>query len=119
MAVFQGQLFCGTLPSGRVHALQVGQCVTDDRELNAGWRHLVAVRERGRIGLYIDGKLVASSSRSDSAPLDLSNDEPLLIGMGTHDYYRGSLSDLRLYGRALMAREIADLATTKERRERP
>ena len=28
-----------------------------------------------------------------------------------HDYFKGSLSDLRLYGRALKAEEIGKLAT--------
>ena len=118
MAVFQGRLFCGTLPSGRVHALEVGQSVTYDRELEAGWRHLAAVREGGRLSLYVDGKLVASSSPTpDAPPLDLTNDQPLRIGLGEHDYFRGSLSDLRLYGRALTAREIAALATTAGRHD--
>jgi hypothetical protein len=37
----------------------------------------------------------------------LTNDQPLRIGLGGHDYFNGSLSDLRLYGRALSAEEIA------------
>ena len=61
MAVFDGRLFCGTLPSGRVHALEVGQSVTFDRALAPGWKHLAAVREGGRLSLYVDGTRVASS----------------------------------------------------------
>ena len=118
MAVFDGRLFCGTLPSGRVHALEVGQSVTLDRALQAGWRHLAAVREGGRLSLYVDGKRVASSSPTPNAsPLDLTNDQPLRIGFGEHDYFRGSLSDLRLYDRALSAGEIAALATTAGRHD--
>ena len=73
MAVFDGRLFCGTLPSGRVHALEVGQSVTYDRALPPGWKHLAAVREGGRLSLFVDGKRVASSSRSNASPLDLTN----------------------------------------------
>ena len=83
MAVFDGRLFCGTLPSGRVHALEVGQSVTYDRALAPGWRHLAAVREGGRLSLFVDGTRVASSSSSNAPPLDLTNRQPLRIGFGT------------------------------------
>lgn len=111
MAVFQGRLFCGTLPSGRVHALDAGRAVSHDHELKAGWRHLAAVRQGGRLKLFVDGRLVATSSDLDPAAFDLTNDKPLRIGFGTHDYFRGSLSDLRLYGRALPVEEITGLAS--------
>jgi hypothetical protein len=57
----------------------------------------------------VDGKLVATS-KSGGAALDLTNDQPLRIGVGQHDCFRGSLSDVRLYGRALAPDEIAELA---------
>ncbi len=117
MAVFQGRLFCGTLPSGRVHALDAGSVVSYDHELKPGWRHLAAVREGRRLKLFVDGKLVAASSESGTrrvaAAFDLTNDRPLTIGSGAHDYFRGSLSDLRLYGRALAAAEVAALAAPR------
>jgi len=109
MAVFEGRLFCGTLPSGHVHALDVGVNVTYDHELRPGWRHLAALREGNRLRLFVDGQQVAASS-ADPSSLNLKNGAPLRIGLGGHDYFRGSLSDLRLYGRALAAEEIADLA---------
>src|SRR5262249_49080540 len=118
MAIFQGRLFCGTLPSGHVHALDVGSAVSDDHELKPGWRHLAAVRQGLRLKLFVDGKLVAASPESDAGKgpaFDLSNDRPLTIGFGTHDYFRGSLSDLRLYDRALTADEIAALARLRQR----
>ena len=49
-------------PLGRVHALEVGQSVTLDRALAPGWKHLAAVREGGRLSLFVDGTRVASSS---------------------------------------------------------
>jgi hypothetical protein len=59
--------------------------------------------------LYVDGRRVAQST-AGAASLDVSNDRPLWIGSGPHDHFRGSLSDVRLYGRALSAEEIAALA---------
>ncbi|WZO97078.1 LamG domain-containing protein [Isosphaeraceae bacterium EP7] len=109
MAIFDGRLFCGTLPSGRVHALEVGQSLTLDRALEPGWKHLSAVRQGGRLSLYVDGTQVASSSLQ-GPPLDLTNQSPMRIGFGMHDYFRGSLSDLRVYNRAISAAEIAALA---------
>jgi hypothetical protein len=119
MAVFDGRLFCGTLPSGHVHALEAGQSVTLDRALEPGWRHLAAVREGGRLSLYVDGTRVASSSSSNATPLDLTNREPLRIGFGAHNHFRGSLSDLRLYDRAVSIGEIAALARRAGAASRP
>jgi hypothetical protein len=119
MAVFQGRLFCGTLPSGRVYSREAGRNVTYDRALEPGWRHLAVVREAARLALYVDGKLVAARPAPDSPPLDLDNRMPLRIGLGAYDYFRGSLSDLRLYGRALTAAEVAALAARVASRTHP
>jgi hypothetical protein len=110
MAVYQGQLFCGTLPSGRVFALRAGLSVTHDHELPPGWRHLAAVREAGRLRLYVDGQLVAASRRPGPSALDVSNDRPLTIGSGPHAPLRGRLADLRVYRRALSEEDVAALA---------
>ncbi|MFO1095221.1 MAG: LamG domain-containing protein [Planctomycetaceae bacterium] len=109
MALYQGQLFCGVLPSGHVHALTAGAAVSNDHELAPGWKHLAAVRQGDRLRLYVDGQPVAESIISNPAALDLTNEQPLRIGFGGNDYFCGSLSDLRLYGRALSQDEIAKL----------
>jgi hypothetical protein len=109
MAVYQGKLFCGTLPSGHVHALEAGKAVTYDQELSAGRRHLVAMRHDKRLKLYVDGRLVATSSKFNPADFDIANREPLKIGFGAHDYFNGSLSDLRIYRRALTDGEVKRL----------
>jgi hypothetical protein len=108
MAVFNGRLFCGLLPTGHVQALTAGANVSYDRELESGWKHLAAVRQGGFLKLYIDGKLVSEAAISNPSAFDLTNDQPLKIGFGGNDYFRGSLSDLRLYGRALSPAEIAE-----------
>lgn len=110
MAQFQGRLFCSTLPSGRIHSLEAGPCVTHDRELPAGWRHVAAVRQSGTLGLFVDGRLVAESPRFDAARFDLTTGDPLLIGAGAGDFFYGSLRDVRLYAGALTALEIDQLA---------
>lgn len=109
MAQYKGQLVCSTLPSGRVHSLEAGPCVTHDRELAPGWHHVSAVKRGGVLRLYVDGKVVAESTRFDPAKFDLRTEEPLLIGAGAGDYFNGTLADVRLYDRALSAEEIAGL----------
>jgi hypothetical protein len=112
MAVFRGRLYCGTLPSGRVYALEAGQNVTFDREISPGWRHLAAVRCSGRLLLFVDGCLVSTSNGFDPSHFDLTNDRPLVLGFGQHDHLQGCLSDVRLYRRALAEAEVTALAAT-------
>ena len=110
MAVFDGKLFCGTLPSGHVLSLEAGKCATYDRELPAGWHHLAAVKESGRLRLYLDGKLVSESTPFDAEQYDLTGPGPLKIGFGQHDYFNGKLKDIRLYRRSLTVADIRKLA---------
>ncbi len=107
MAVFQGRLFCGTLPSGRVYSMQAGRSVSWDRELRPGRHHIAAVRRGGSLELFLDGALVSRSAEFSAADFDLTNQRPLIIGVGDQDVLRGRLRDVRLYRRALSAREIA------------
>ena len=74
------------------------------------WRHLAAIRERSQLKLYVDGEAVATSAPFDAADYDLSNEQPLQIGMGAHDHFCGRIADVRLYGRALTEREVARLS---------
>jgi hypothetical protein len=110
LAQFQGRLFCGTLPSGRVLSIEAGRNATYDSELPAGWRHVAAVRDRGKLKLFVDGKLVGESNEFTATEYDLSNDKPLLIGAGPGDFFHGRLSDLRLYDRPLTVDEVSGLA---------
>ncbi len=110
MAEFQGRLFCGTLPSGRVLSIEAGRNATYDRALTPGWHHLAAVRQGDRLQLHLNGQLVAVSARFEPAAYDLTSGQPLKLGFGPNDYFRGLLRDVRLYGHALTAKEIAELA---------
>jgi hypothetical protein len=109
MAQYRGGLFCSTLPSGHIHSLEAGPCVTHDRELPAGWRHVAAVKAEDRLRLYVDGKSVAESAPFDPAKFDLTSDEPLTIGSGAGDFFNGSLSDVRLYRGVLDEAAIREL----------
>lgn len=106
MAVYQGRLFCGTLPSGRVHALEAGVAVSHDFALQPGWRHVAAMRAGQRLQLFVDGTRVAESKVFDAARFNLSLQAPLKIGFGEHDFFHGTLRDVRLYGRAFSEREL-------------
>jgi len=110
MAEFQGRLFCGTLPAGRVWSTAAGRNVTHDRALPAGWHHLAGVRQGQRLQLYLDGRRVATSAPFDPAAYDLTSDQPLRIGFGPNDHLRGALRDVRFYGAALGEQQIARLA---------
>ncbi|MFH1739360.1 MAG: LamG-like jellyroll fold domain-containing protein [bacterium] len=109
MAVYQGKLFCGTLPSGHVHCLEAGKGVSYDDEIQAGWRHIAAVRDKAVLNLFVDGKLISQSTVFRPDSYDLSNEQPLRIGFGPHDYFNGEIEDLRLYDRAITHEEVDTL----------
>src|SRR4029077_15926173 len=98
---------------GKVFCIEAGKCVSYDDDLGPGWKHLVAVRERGLLKLYVDGKLVAKSSSFNPGDYDVSTDQPLRIGFGQTDYFCGKISDVRVYRGALSASAIRKLAAKK------
>jgi hypothetical protein len=122
LATFRGKLFAslGSCTSSRldapcdfrgcVYAMQAGRCVSYDRDLGPGWRHLAAVRRGDRLELYVGGRRAATSSTFASDDYDLSGDCPLRIGSGEVDYFSGKIREIRLYGRALPENAILALA---------
>lgn len=126
MTIFAGRLFActGSCTSsvedaprdvrGKVFSMEAGKCVSYDDELKPGWRHLAAVRESGRLKLYVDGILVATSSAFPQADYDVTTDRPLRIGFGQIDYFNGRISEVRVYNRALSPGQVEKLAATRE-----
>jgi hypothetical protein len=110
MAVYGGKLFAGTLPSGRVWSIEAGKMATWDRTFPPGWHHVAAVKGRERLELFVDGSRVATSSPLNPTDYDLGSDQPLRIGFGPHEHFRGRLSDVRIYRRALDGRDIRSLS---------
>jgi dienelactone hydrolase len=110
MASHQGRLILGTLPAGKVFAFEPGRSATWDFELPPGKHHVVAVKERGVLKLYVDGRFAAMSSLFDPADYNLATDTPPRIGAGRTETFQGRLADVRIYRRALTEGEIAALA---------
>ena len=109
MAEHGGQLFCSTLPSGKIFATAVGTSAAWEREFPPGWQHVAAIKRDGNLRLYVAGQLVGES-KSSAAEYDLSSKSPLRIGFGPNDYFCGRMRDVRLYQRALNTAEIKQLA---------
>ena len=117
LVVFGGELFVGTLPSARVHAMRAGAVASNDRSLGAGWHHLAGVRRGGEVSLYVDGALVASQGGADLAgdagiqgSIAPRTGVPLVIGGGPRAGFEGAVADVRLWARALDDGEVNGLA---------
>ena len=110
MAQHRGRLFCGTLPSGKVWSFSSGTVVTDDRQLKPGWHHLAAIRQSGRLSLFVDGQLAASAAPRDGVENLQNAAVPIELGRGAGDYFHGRMSDVRLYSGALSPEAVQKLA---------
>lgn len=110
MAEHAGQVFCSTLPSGKVFSWRAGRIAMSDRTVPAGWTHIAAVRQAGTLKIYINGTLAGTETGFQAKDFQLAENQPLQIGFGPNDYFKGSLSDVRLYGSALSADQIQKLA---------
>lgn len=106
MAEYDGQVFCSTLPSGKVYSWRSGRVAMADRRFPAGWHHVTAVRKGGSLRISINGKPIAEESDFQADDFNLSTDQPLKIGFGPNDYFKGRLADVRVYRRALKPAEI-------------
>jgi hypothetical protein len=111
MAVHNGKLFAGTLPSGHVLSFEAGRMATHDHTLPAGRHHIAAVRDGNILRLYLNGEQVAQSAEFNASDFDLNTEETLKIGFGSHQYFKGTMDDVRLYRGALSPGEISDLVS--------
>ena len=73
------------------------------------WHHVAVVKSTSELRLYVDGELV--DSVADTTSVHSSVD--IVLGResvsSSQSYFDGSLDDVRVYGAALTAEEIADL----------
>ena len=126
LAIHQGKLFAGIgsctsavvdTPAdpadvlGKVFSMEAGKGVSHDDDLGPGWKHIAAIRERGLLKLYVDGRLVTQSSPFNQADYDVSTDQPLRIGFGQTDYFSGRISHVRIYNQPLSAAKVGRLVS--------
>lgn len=110
MAENDGKLYCSTLPSGKIYGFELGRNVLSPTPLKNGWQHLTAVKSENQLFIYINGQKIAQSDLFDSGDFDLDSNVPLKIGFGANTYFKGKMSDLRLYQRSLEQKEIEFLS---------
>ncbi|WP_417941236.1 LamG domain-containing protein [Flavobacterium sp. RS13.1] len=76
------------------------------------WHFLTAVRRSNVLELYLDGKLIQSTPRSNiSPPIDVNNNLPLMMGnvaqiQEPFRQFTGSIDEVRIWNRALSTTEI-------------
>ena len=121
MTEFGGRLFQGTSTcfgrydptnppeSGRVYAMEAGKSASFDDDLGGSWRHVAAVRDKTVVRLYVDGRLISSSTPFAEADYDISNRSQCYLGFGPNGFFAGALDDIRLYRGPLDASQVLDL----------
>jgi hypothetical protein len=109
MAVHDGDLVVGTLPSARVHSMRVGVTVSTGRALEHGRHHVAGVRRGAGIELYVDGALAAARV-SPGGTLDLGVLPAPRVGAGPRAAFTGEVLEARVFDAALDARAIVALA---------
>lgn len=112
MAEHDGQVYCATLPSGKVYSASHGLQTSWDHSLSSGWRHVVAIKTARGLALHVDGERVSELHAPEAVGYQLDAGAPLRLGDGMTGPLNGQLADLRLYRRALTAAEIAALAAS-------
>jgi Concanavalin A-like lectin/glucanases superfamily len=113
MAIHRGRLVVGTLPSGHVHAMRVGQAVSSGRPVSPGDHHVAGVRRGPTLELYLDGVLVASERDPSGASLDLAELPALQSGTGPRGRFGGHVAGSMIHARAMDPSEIALLARSR------
>ena len=75
------------------------------------WHHVALVKDGTTVTIYADGDAEGTNAVSGAAQ---NNALPLLIGFnpgeGVQGYWKGELDELKIFGRALSAAEVAALA---------
>jgi DNA-binding beta-propeller fold protein YncE len=80
------------------------------------WNHIAFTFDGTHMRGYLNGEPVAEPTESSKSVQPTF--DPLVIGArsdGEHDFYQGTLDDIRIYSRALSSEEIADVAQAADR----
>ncbi|MEU6715793.1 LamG-like jellyroll fold domain-containing protein [Nonomuraea sp. NPDC046802] len=103
-----------TLAGSDVDAAATVRALSKDTPRLNEWTHLTGVYDSAtaQISLYVNGRLESSA---DARPWAATG--PLTIGRGkvngtAADFWPGDIDDVRLYGRAMFAGEVADLVNS-------
>jgi len=91
---------------GKVYCFEVGKCVSYDYDLSPGWKHIAAIKEGGRLKLYVNGELMKVSPPFDQKGYDTSAGVPLKIGFGETAYFSGRMREIRIYDMALNDKQV-------------
>lgn len=113
MAEHDGQVFCSTLPSGKIFASSQGRQAAWGHSLPSGWHHVVATRSSNQLTLFVDGERVAQTTPVTEDDYNLSAAAPLRLGTGMNGPLHGNLADVRIYRRVLSVEEITSLAASR------
>jgi hypothetical protein len=89
--------------------MEAGKCVSYDRDIGSGWKHICAVKRNDHLELFVNGKKESVSTIFDPADFSLYNEQPLRIGFGETDYFSGKIREVRLYNLAINDMEIRHL----------
>jgi hypothetical protein len=95
MAIHRGELVVGTLPSGRVHAMRVGQAISTGRAVSPGPHDIVALRRGATLELYLDRVLLASRTDPSGLALDLGTLASPIVNGGPRSRFAGNVKDFR------------------------
>jgi hypothetical protein len=83
--------------------------------LRAGtWTHVAVTHGAGTAVLYVDGAEAGRNENATVAPVDFANHlRACYLGRSQYNdpYLKGALDEVRVYGKALAAAEVADLAS--------
>ncbi len=113
MAEHDGQVFCSTLPSGKIYAFSAGQQTQWGQTLSSDWHHICAVKSADRLTLYVDGRQVSQSVKFDAKGYQLESNAPMQLGTGLNGPSHNRLEDVRIYRRVLSVTEIELLAKSR------
>jgi hypothetical protein len=92
---------------GSVQAFGAGVVATTPRTLEAGRRHIVAVRRARSLSVFVDGREAATAQGEMIG--SLASGAPLRIGEDEAGRYAGAVDGFRAFDRALERREIKAL----------